>query len=111
MTPHTDEEIRAFLAAGHIRTFGVAASPNRLTLAACMIELESGHGRAIHNNNFGNVGLGTFKGNRFPLRAREVINGHDVMITQLERAHDSAEAGAADYWDYLARNHPAALQA
>lgn len=111
MTPHTPAEIRAVLAAGHLRTFGVPPSPNSLALASAMIDLESGWGKAVHNENFGNIGRGRFGGDFFSLTAREVITGRDKQVTQLERAHDSAEAGAADYWEFLARNHPAALAA
>lgn len=111
MTPHTPAEIRAILAAGHLRTFGTPVSANALTLASAMIFLESGWGKAIHDENYGNIGRGRFGGDYFPLTAREVIGGHDKQVTQLERAHDSAEAGAADYWDFLARSYPAALAA
>jgi hypothetical protein len=111
ITPHTPDEIRALLAGGYRCTFGVQIGAACLALATAMIILESGHGRWIHGQNFGNIGRGKFGGDYFPLRAREVIHGADRMVTQYERAHDSAEAGAADYWDYLHRNHPTALEA
>lgn len=111
LTPHSPIEIRSILSIGYYRTFGIAIDSTTLTLAACMIELETAHGAAIHNENWGNVGRGKYLGDYEALRARERINGVDVMRTQYIRAHDSAIAGAADYWDYIAKNYPLALAA
>ena len=108
-TPMTREQVRVAMDAGHSVTFGVHPSYRRLAVACAMVWLEGANGAALWNYDFGNIGKGTFAGDTFALTAREVLHGRDVMVTQLERAHSCAEAGAADYWDFLSRSYPDAL--
>lgn len=107
-TPIDDVQLRAAMIAGHLACFAVAPSPNRASVAWAMQCLEVGRGRALHNFNFGNTDE-VDGGPRFPLRAREVIDGRDVFMTKGLAAYDTAAAGAKAYWHKLATNYLRAL--
>ena len=109
LTPLTSQQLLDVIVAGHVECFSEEPSYRRRATAWAMLALEHAGGHAVHGYNLGNIGLGSFTGDHEPLRAREVLGGHDKMITQQIRAHDNATTGAADYWDFLARRFPKAL--
>ena len=108
-TPVTESAIRIALIDGHHVTFGREPSFRRLAVAWAMVAGECNRGKAVHNFNLCNIGLAGFPGDWTMLTAREIIDGQEVVRTQPIRSHSCAEAGAVDYWDFLAKRCTLAL--
>jgi hypothetical protein len=124
-TPQTGLELRVNLIIGYRETTGADIPPAILRAGWSMCALEhagivGGHvlpGGAIWCNNLGNISRlvkvhgRTWQGDHFPLRAHEDLASGPADVTQQLRAHSSAIAGAADYWDVLINVFPAAIAA
>lgn len=118
-TPHTALELRTALVLGHHETTGQTIDAPRLRAAWCMLCVEHAthlggqlvHGGAIWTENWGNIGLGSWKGDWCFLDAEEVLHSGRRVVRQRIRAHSGPVPGAADYWAFLLSGYPLAVQA
>lgn len=126
-TPLSHAPLWTALTFGYKEATGGDIPPARLRAAWCMIAVESNGephpgaeripGWHVWNWNLGNIACAlevhdiAWQGDWIPLRAREVIRGKEVMLTQRLRAHSSAIAGASDYWTCLLARFPEAIAA
>jgi len=86
--------------------FGSVPSATTLALAAGVVGLETGGGRFIVQNNFGNIMAGPGWGGAYWPRPTS-----DPRQPTRFRAYPTAVDGASDFWATLARNHRGALAA
>jgi hypothetical protein len=107
-TPLGPDQARAHLSAAWRKVTGSPAPARALALLQAQWALETGAGAAMYGNNFG--GLKALDGG-VRLRTREGHGANAVSIVDRFRTYASADAGAADYVELLARRYPDALEA
>lgn len=118
-TRHSALELRTGLILGHRETTGADIERDRLRASWCMLCVEHAthidgqlvHGGAIWTENWGNIGLGTWKGDWFFLDAEEVLHSGRRVVRQRLRAHSGPVPGAADYWAVLLARWPGSIAA
>lgn len=112
-TPLTEAQLLDVLRAGHVAVTGAEPSRARLACAWAQVALEHGRGKYVYNHNLGNItALGGWPGQYYVIRVQErVKRDPDVWKwTDLKfRAHETPEAGAADYWRLMLKRYASAI--
>lgn len=109
-TPLTEEQIADLLRRSYLLIFGHAISPQCLAVAWAQVCLENARGKAVHNNNLGNI---TTKGDGvayYELTTDEQIQpGVWKSLTLKYRAHPDPISGFEAYWVLLRDRYATAL--
>lgn len=110
-TPLDERDLGDVLIAGHRAAFGSEPSPSRIAVAWAQNALEAARGKAIWNHCLGNITAGPdWPGDFWTIDTEEQFTpGVWKTIHMHFRAHDSAEAGAVDWWKRMAQRYAAAL--
>lgn len=110
-TPLTGTQAAAAIADAWAKSQGAAASPETLAVLTAQWAHETGRGESMLNFNFGGIKGASPEGATIEARTREGWGADERTIVDRFRAYESAEAGAADYLDLLARRYPDAIDA
>lgn len=112
LTPLSETELREALIAGHLKAFGRAPTVERLSGAWAHVSLETGRGKYIWCNNFGNMDTSASGPETFEtVPEREVIGGKPTTRVHRRTGYLTAEDGAAAYWRALDQHWWSALRA
>jgi hypothetical protein len=97
LTPLTELELLDVIYVGHQAVFSEYPSLKRLSVAWAQLALELDRGKAIWNNNLGNISAGSkWIGDYYSLH----VPPPDPPVIRF-RAHDTSLDGAIDYWKFL----------
>ncbi|MFT3774572.1 MAG: peptidoglycan-binding protein [Minicystis sp.] len=112
-TPLSETELAAALEIGHHVALGESAAQRRIACAWAQIALENDRGRALWNNNMGNItAFGSWKGAYYVIQVAERVRRNPDVWKQIDmrfRAHADAIAGAADYWKLMSGRYGSSL--
>jgi hypothetical protein len=104
-TPATEIELAQALSSGHDLFFDALPSPEKLGVAWAQCALELARGKAIWNNNIGNITAGrSWPGDFYELH----VPPPDPPVLKF-RAHASLVDGAVDYWKVLTEHFGSAM--
>src|SRR6266404_3888217 len=105
-TPLTELEVANVLQQAWIALFGQMPTSQVLGVGWAQIALENDHGRAIWNNNFGNITTAGHSGDFYELQTKEQIHPGDWKeVTMKYAAHTTPEDGAEAYWKLVTGAH------
>jgi hypothetical protein len=107
-TPASMGEIRAALGRAVEAATGRPANARAVDVLAAQVSLETAHGRAMYNHNFGGIKGASPDGETARYLTHEVLGGHDVTLQQGFRAYGSIDQGARDYVAVLRTRFPQA---
>ncbi len=108
-TPAAMSDVRAALARAVQSVTGRPARSQTLDVLSAQVSLETAHGGAMFNFNFGGIKGASPAGDTAHYMTREVLNGHEVKLDQGFRAYRSLDEGARDYVSVLQSRFPAAF--
>lgn len=112
-TPLSEDDLRRVLLDGHKIAFGHEPTPERLACAWAQCALEHARGRAVFNNNIGNVSaFGGWPGHHYVIPCQERVSKNPdrwELKRMRFRAHATPQEGAADYWRLLEKRYASAL--
>lgn len=111
-TPLDERDLSDVLAIGHRAAFdGADPSPARLSVAWAQVCQETGRGKLLWNNDFGNLTAGPeWTGDWWTYESEESeLTGQAKLVRMHFRAYATPECGAADYWRRLAGLYASAL--
>lgn len=101
-TPLTEIDVAVALRNAYLDLFGEDPSFEVLGVGWSQIALENAHGRAIWNNNFGNITGEGEAGDYYGLTTDEQVSpGEWKTLTMKYAAHPTPEAGARAYWHLI----------
>ena len=101
-------DIRAALTRALESSTGRRPSGRTVDVLAAQVALETAHGNAMYNFNFGGIKGASPQGETANYLTREVIDGRDVRLPQGFRAYGSLDEGARDYVSVLSARFPQA---
>jgi len=107
-TPVSMSDVRSALARALQSATGRTPSSQTLDVLSAQVSLETAHGGAMYNFNFGGIKGASPAGDTAHYMTREVLNGHEVKLDQGFRAYSSLDAGARDYVSVLKTRFPQA---
>jgi hypothetical protein len=107
-TPASMSDIRAALGRALKAATGGSPSGRTVDVLAAQVSLETAHGGAMYNNNFGGIKGASPSGATANCMTHEVLNGQDVTLQQGFRAYGSLDEGARDYINVLQTRFPQA---
>jgi hypothetical protein len=102
-------DVRAALSRAVQAATGSAPSAQTLDVLSAQVSLETAHGGAMYNFNFGGIKGESPSGQTAHYMTHEVLNGKDVTLQQGFRAYGSLDAGAKDYVSVLRSRFPQAF--
>jgi len=102
-------DVRAALSRAVQSATGTAPSAQTLDVLSAQVSLETAHGGAMYNFNFGGIKGESPSGQTAHYMTHEVLNGKDVTLQQGFRAYGSLDAGAKDYVSVLRSRFPHAF--
>jgi hypothetical protein len=102
-------DIRAALGRAIESRTGCPARGATLDVLAAQVSLETAHGSAMFNYNFGGIKGASPSGETAHYLTHEVENGHELTVDQGFRAYGSLDEGARDYVNVLAARFPGAF--
>jgi hypothetical protein len=109
-TPATMTDIRGALSRALESSTGSRPSSRTVDVLAAQVSLETAHGGAMYNFNFGGIKGASPQGETANYMTREVYNGQSVTLQQGFRAYQSIDQGAQDYVSVLRTRFPQAYQ-
>jgi hypothetical protein len=109
-TPATMGDIRGALTRALQSSTGSTPSSRTVDVLAAQVSLETAHGGAMYNFNFGGIKGASPQGETANYMTREVYNGQSVTLQQGFRAYQSIDQGANDYVSVLRTRFPQAYQ-
>ena len=101
-------EIRAALGRALESATGRPPNGRAVDVLAAQVSLETAHGSAMYNNNFGGIKGASPRGETANYMTHEVLGGQDVTLQQGFRAYQSIDEGARDYVHVLQTRFPQA---
>jgi Mannosyl-glycoprotein endo-beta-N-acetylglucosaminidase len=108
-TPASMGEIRAALGRALESTTGRPSNPRTIDVLAAQVSLETAHGGAMYNFNFGGIKGASPHGETANYMTHEVTDGgRDIRLVQGFRAYGSLDEGARDYIAVLRNRFPQA---
>jgi hypothetical protein len=107
-TPASMGVIRAALGRAVAAATGRPANARAVDVLAAQVSLETAHGSAMYNYNFGGIKGASPDGETARYLTHEVLGGHDVTLEQGFRAYGSIDEGARDYIAVLRTRFPQA---
>jgi hypothetical protein len=107
-TPASMADIRASLARALESATGRRPNARTVDVLAAQVSLETAHGGAMYNFNFGGIKGASPGGETANYMTREVVGGRDVHLQQGFRAYGSLDDGARDYVSVLRARFPQA---
>ena len=102
-------DVRAALSRAVQAATGSPPSARTLDVLSAQVSLETAHGSAMYNFNFGGIKGQSPSGQTAHYMTHEVLNGKDVTLQQGFRAYSSLDAGAKDYVSVLRSRFPQAF--
>jgi hypothetical protein len=108
-TPTSMNEIRAALARAIESSTGRPPRQGAVDVLAAQVSLETAHGSAMYNYNFGGIKGASPSGTTAHYLTHEVENGQQITIDQGFRAYGSLDEGARDYVNVLQARFPGAF--
>jgi hypothetical protein len=108
-TPASMSDIRAALARAIESNTGRPARQSTVDVLAAQVSLETAHGSAMYNYNFGGIKGASPSGTTAQYLTHEVENGKQVTVDQGFRAYGSIDEGARDYVGVLQTRFPGAF--
>jgi len=102
-------DVRAALSRAVQAATGSAPSAQTLDVLSAQVSLETAHGGAMYNFNFGGIKGQSPSGQTAHYMTHEVLNGKDTTLQQGFRAYSSLDAGAKDYVSVLRSRFPQAF--
>lgn len=102
-------QIRTALGRAFESTTGRRPSETTLDVLSAQVSLETAHGDAMFNFNFGGIKGASPAGETANYMTREVIGGGEVRLQQGFRAYRSIDEGARDYVGVLRARFPHAF--
>lgn len=108
-TPASMSDIRAALARAIESNTGRPPRQSTVDVLAAQVSLETAHGSAMYNYNFGGIKGASPSGNTAHYLTHEVENGQQVTLDQGFRAYGSIDEGARDYVGVLQARFPGAF--
>ncbi|HEY4014492.1 MAG TPA: glucosaminidase domain-containing protein [Polyangiaceae bacterium] len=103
-------DIRGALTRALQSSTGSTPSSRTVDVLAAQVSLETAHGGAMYNFNFGGIKGASPQGETANYMTREVYNGQSVTLQQGFRAYQSIDQGANDYVSVLRTRFPQAYQ-
>jgi mannosyl-glycoprotein endo-beta-N-acetylglucosaminidase len=107
-TPASIGEIRTALTKALEAATGRRPNARAVDVLAAQVSLETAHGGAMYNYNFGGIKGASPRGETANYMTHEVLNGRDVRLAQGFRAYGSLDEGARDYVAVLRTRFPQA---
>ncbi|HZU81972.1 MAG TPA: glucosaminidase domain-containing protein [Polyangiaceae bacterium] len=107
-TPASMADVRAALSRALEAATGRRPSARTIDVLAAQVSLETAHGDAMFNFNFGGIKGASPQGQTANYLTHEVLGGHDVTLKQGFRAYGSLDEGARDYISVLRARFPQA---
>ena len=107
-TPASMSDIRGALGRAIENATGQRPSGRTLDVLSAQVSLETAHGSAMYNYNFGGIKGASPSGETTNYMTREVYGGHEVSLRQGFRAYSSLDDGARDYISVLRTRFPQA---
>ncbi|MBV9946024.1 MAG: glucosaminidase domain-containing protein [Myxococcales bacterium] len=107
-TPASMGDIRVALARAIESSTGKKPDSRTVDVLAAQVSLETAHGGAMFNYNFGGIKGASPRGESANYLTREVVDGRDVHLQQGFRAYESLDEGARDYIAVLRNRFPQA---
>jgi len=101
-------DVRAALSRA-LAAAGAKPTAQTLDTLAAQVSLETAHGSAMFNFNFGGIKGISPRGETTSYTTREVTDGQSVSLPQGFRAYASLDEGARDYVSVLRARFPAAF--
>jgi hypothetical protein len=108
-TPTSMSDVRSALSRAIQTATGRPPTARTLDVLAAQVSLETAHGGAMYNFNFGGIKGASPKGDTAHYLTHEVLNGKDLKLEQGFRAYNSLDAGAKDYVSVLQSRFPQAF--
>jgi hypothetical protein len=108
-TPASMGDVRGALARAIQSVTGRAPRSQTLDVLSAQVSLETAHGGAMYNFNFGGIKGASPTGDTAHYMTHEVLAGQDVTLKQGFRAYGSLDAGARDYVSVLQSRFPQAF--
>jgi hypothetical protein len=102
-------EVRAALSRAVTAVTGRTPNKDTLDVLSAQVSLETAHGGAMYNFNFGGIKGASPSGDTAHYLTHEVLGGKDVTLQQGFRAYSSLDAGAKDYVAVLQSRFPGAF--
>jgi peptidoglycan hydrolase FlgJ len=107
-TPASMGDVRAALTRAVETATGRRPSARTVDVLAAQVSLETAHGGAMYNFNFGGIKGASPEGQTANYSTREVLDGKSVTLKQGFRAYGSIDEGARDYVSVLRTRFPQA---
>jgi hypothetical protein len=108
-TPASMTDVRAALAKAIEAVTGQPPRSHTLDVLSAQVSLETAHGGAMFNFNFGGIKGASPAGGTAHYMTHEILGGHDVKLEQGFRAYGSLDDGARDYVSVLQARFPHAF--
>jgi flagellum-specific peptidoglycan hydrolase FlgJ len=108
-TPVSPSDLRSAIGSAYKRVTGSVPSSALLDTLTAQASLETAGGSKMYNYNFGGIKGVSPQGDTANYLTHEVIDGHNLTVSQGFRAYGSIDAGAEDYVRLLSHRYGAAL--